>query len=333
MRRIVSLVLLLGLLTGCTALPAEERSFAVAMGISGRAGEWTVLARIPTYQTGGGYVTVSGDGDTLSHALAALDAASPMELHPGQLRLVIVAAETARSADFPEVLAWLGERHDLRGSAALAVTQEDLPALMETLEPATGTRLSKSLDLLLETRIQQGSVLSATLAEVLRMGERQQPALMNAALEEGVLTLSGSWPLGADGRVREMLTAEETRLLALMQGRWKQGMLSLTEGVVRLTDASVETELSWPTLEMASVRLTLHTSGSPLTEDALARSVATACLGVLGRLSAMGCDALGLARQAVTHADDMAEWHALAWPEKYREMEWSVSVGVEGAAR
>lgn len=331
MKRILTLFLAGCLCCGCAALPAEERSFAVALGISGGAGGWTLHARIPTYQTGGGYATVTGEGETLSQAMAALDAAAPLEMHLGQLRLLIIARDTAVSADFPAVLAWLGERHDLRTDAALAVTASELPMVMEALKPSAGTRLSKSLDQLLQTRIAQGSVLPATLAELIRMGERQQGALMNATLEDGAILLAGCWPLGADGRVREMLTAKETQLLALMTGRLRQGTLSLEEGVIRLTDAAADAELSWPTMQQSSVRLTLHTAGSPFTKDALARVVATACLGVLNRLSALGCDALGLARQAIVHVGDMAQWRELDWPARYREMTWSVSVGVEEA--
>ncbi len=331
MKRLMTLLMCL-LLTGCAALPAEERSFAVALGVAGGTGAWRVYARIPTYRTGGGYTTVSGEGDTLPHALAALDAAAPMQLHLGQLRLMIFSADTARSADFPAALAALGDRHDLRADASLAITEDGLGALMDALKPATGARLSKSLDVLLETRLEQGTVPRAALADVLRMDDRQQPVLMNIALDGKDITLSGGWPIGSDGSAAWMLTPEEVQLLSLMQGRLKRGVLSLAEGTVRLTDVSADVELSVPTLETASVRLILGISASPLTEEALSQATATACLGLLGRLSAVGCDALGLGRQAVAHAKDAADWDALDWPQRYREIVWTVSVGVEGAA-
>ena len=331
MKRLMTLLMCL-LLTGCAALPAEERSFAVALGVAGGTGAWRVYARIPTYRTGGGYTTVSGEGDTLPHALAALDAAAPMQLHLGQLRLMIFSADTARSADFPAALATLGDRHDLRADASLAITEDGLGALMDALKPATGARLSKSLDVLMETRLEQGTVPRAALADVMRMGDRQQPVLMNIALDGAEIALSGGWPIGSDGSAAWMLTPEEVQLLSLMQGRLKRGVLSLAEGTVRLTDVSADVELSVPTLQTASVRRILGISASPLTEEALSQATATACLGLLGRLSAVGCDALGLGRQAVAHAKDAADWDALDWPARYREIAWTVSVGVEGAA-
>jgi len=331
MKRLLLLLALL-LLTGCTALPAEERSFAVVLGFSRSGVAWTAHARIPTYQTGGGYMTVSGEGDTPGAALAALDAACPMELQSGQLRMLVFSAELAKSGDFPALLEELRRRDDLRMDAYAAVTESDMQSLMDAMEPLTGTRLSKSLDVLMETRSTQGTVAVCRLRELLESGERQQPVLASMRLEDGAVTVSGGWPISADVRVTQRLTPEETQLLALMQGRLTQGSLTLAEGVVRLTGVSTDLQLVQPLMHEASVRLSLAVSASPLTEDALGQAVATACLGLLNRLSAMGCDALGLGRQAILHVEDMAEWRQLDWPARYRELEWSVSVGVTGPA-
>lgn len=333
MKRLLTLLLCAQLMTSCTALPAEERSFAVALGVMRVGEEWTVFARTPTYQTGGGYATLQGKGDTLEAALAALDADSPMQLHLGQLRLLVFSAELARTEDFPAALNALANRHDLRLGVSVGVTESDMKALMDAMKPATGARLSKSVDVLVETRIEQGTVLPAVLADVICMGERQSPLLMNVSLDGQAAAISGVWPAGADGRVTEVLSPEETQLLSLMLGQMTTGSLSLTEGTVRLNGAKAETELLLPTMQEASVRLVLRVGASTLAEEALSRAVAAACLGVLNRLSGMGSDALGLARQAITHADDMSDWHGLDWPARYREIEWSVSVGVEGESR
>lgn len=331
MKRLMTLLALL-LLTGCTALPAEERSFAVALGFSRSGAAWMAHARIPTYQTGGGYMTVSGEGDTPGAALAALDAACPMELQTGQLRLVVFSAELAQSGDFAAALEELRCRGELRMDAYAAVTETDMQTLMDAMKPLTGARLSKSLDVLMETRSSQGTVAACRLREFLETGERQQQVVAAMRLEDGAIALSGGWPISADGRASQRLNPEETQLLALMQGRLTQGTLTLAEGVVRLTGVTAETEVAQPLMHQASVRLSMAVSASPLTEDALGQAVATACLGLLNRLSAMGCDALGLGRQVILHVQDMAEWRELDWPARYRELEWSVSVGVTGPA-
>ncbi|MGN0793465.1 MAG: hypothetical protein ACI4MG_03200 [Aristaeellaceae bacterium] len=330
MKRILILILCALLLTACTALPAEERSFAVALGLDRQDGRWTAFARIPSYQTEGGYITVMGEGDTLEAALASADAVSPIQLHLGQLRMVVFSAALARSDDFALTVNTLAGRHDLRLDAQTAVTDADMRALMDALSPATGTRLSKSLDLLAETRVEQGTTLPAALSDVIRMGERQSPVLMGMTLTDDGADISGAWPVGDDGRVTQPLSAAETQLLALMLGRLTTGTLSLAEGTVRLTSAEVEIDLAQPILQDASVRILLRCTATPLTEEALSRAVATACLGVLNRLSGMGCDALGLARQAIAHVEDMDEWHELDWANRYRDIVWSVSVGASG---
>ena len=329
MKRIVTLLLAL-VCTGCAALPEEERAFAVALGVSGHRGAWTVYARIPTYQSGGGYATVTGEGETLSHALTALDAASPMQLHPGQLRLIVFPAETAGSEEFPALLRELAQWRDLRADAVPAVTQEGMGALMDALKPASGTRLSKALDVLIETRISQGTILPCTLGDLMRMGERQQAALAGVGLEGGDVTLRGCWPMDAQGRVHEAFTAEETQLLALMLGQMKRGSLSLPEGVLRLTHAEAQTELAEKGFTHADVRLTLHGTQLPLAEEALEQSVAQACLGILNRLAGMGSDLLGLGRQAMGRVGDMDGWRGLQWPLRYGEIQWRVWVGITG---
>lgn len=333
MKRLLILFICAMLCTSCAALPTEDRSFAVVLGMERMADAWRLSARIPTYENGGGYTTVTGEGGSVRSAFAALDAASPMELHLGQLRLVVFTAETARSDAMTEALEALADRHDLRGGAYLAVTEADMEPLMDAMKPAAGSRLSKSIDVLTETRAAQGTVIALALAEVFLMGERQQPVLMNMTLEGDAPGLSGVWPVGVDGRASERLTVEETQLLSLMLGRMQQGTLSLQEGALRVHAVHAEAELLLPTLQQASVRLSLRCTDAPLAEEAISRAVATACLGVLNRLSAMNCDALGLGRQAVKHADDMTDWHAMAWKERYRELDWSVSVGVQGAAK
>lgn len=330
MKRMLTLLACALLCTSCTALPAEERSFAVALGVTREGGTWTAFARVPTYQTGGGYATLRGEGGSLEEALSALDASSPMRLHLGQLRMLIFDDDLAKTPEFPAALDALAARHDLRLEASVAVTDADMQALMDTMKPANGSRLSKSLDLLAETRIAQGTVLPAALADVIRMGERQSPVLMHLTLDGQDVALSGAWPLSQSGVVTAPLTPQETQLLALMLGHFTSGTLSLAEGAVRLTSATAATELTLPTMQDASVRLTLRVTSSPLTEEALSRAVATACLGVLNRLSGMNSDALGLARQAITHAEDMAHWHDMDWPARYPDIRWSVSVGVEG---
>lgn len=331
MKRFLILLCLL-LCTGCTALPAEERAFAVALGVDHSQDGWQVYARIPTYKSGGGYTTLEGDGDTLTAALASLESASPMHLHLDQLRLLVFSERMARTDALPAALAVFTDRHDLRMQTAAAVTSAEMKSLFEAMEPAAGARLSKSIDVLLETRSQQGTIPDVTLADILRMGERQSPVLIAVQQDGKEVVLSGGWPVGQDGLAADApITPEEMRLLSLMQGRLRQGTLVLEDGTARVTDASAECTLLEPTLSTARLRLTLRCPSASLTPEALRQSIATACLQVLTRLAADNCDALGLGRHAMRHMQTMADWHALDWPTRFPQIEWTVSVGVTEA--
>jgi len=167
------------------------------------------------------------------------------------------------------------------------------------------------------------------LSEILRMGERQSPVLVRMYMDGDQAAISGAWLVDAGGIVREALSAQETQLLSLLLGQLRSGTLTLPEGVIRLTDAQVQTELSTPTLQSAAVRMVLRVNGAAISREVISASLARACLTLLNRLSVMGCDALGLGRQAIAHADSMEHWHELNWPKRLREMDWSVSVGVE----
>lgn len=326
MKRMIPLVALLLLCTSCTALPAEERAFAVALCVE-KAEDWRVHGRIPTYQTGGGYLTVTGEGDTLSAALADMDAAAPMHVNLSQLRLLVVDAALADSSELPAVFQALAERPDMRLQCAVAVAEVPLKSVAEALKPAAGARLSKALDLLLGARAEQGTILHASLADVLRMGERQSPVLIALALDGKEIRLSGGCLL--DGA--SPLSPEETVLLSLLLGSTKTLRLNLPGVSADVRDASAKIRLS-EDLRTASVTLTLRTTASSVTADGLESTLAQELLTLLTRLSAEGCDALGLGRRAILRMHDMADWHALDWPQIYQSLRWEVHIRVNGPA-
>ncbi|MBQ7306193.1 MAG: hypothetical protein IJW85_08265 [Clostridia bacterium] len=349
MKKAMAVVLVALMLGGCSALPGEERAFAVVLGISEKSVVWEAGARIPTYQTGGGYVTISARGNSLGEALALLNASAPMELHYGQLRLLLFGKDLAASAQFPEVLRALSARGEVRAQAALCVTEDNVLDVLDALEPATGSRLSKSLEAMMTSRQSAGVVPSSTMSDWLRMGERQQAVLMNAALENadnampgmdaaageqaakaaGKVQLSGGWLTSSAGQVKASLTAMEMQLLSLLQGRLRQGTLSLPEGTATLLEASGSMALVGTEVQ-AKVRL--RYSASNLTEEGLTQALLDALHGLTGKLASAGCDALGVARQAMAGCADLAQWHAMNWPERYPALTWRFVIEVEREA-
>lgn len=332
------------LLGGCSALPGEERSFAVALGVGEAGGVWQCCARIPTYQTGGGYVTLQGTGRTLGEAMALLNASAPMELHYGQLRLLLFSKELAQSGQFSGVLQALSARGEVRQQATLCVTQDGLTDVMDALEPVSGSRLSKSIEAVIKARDRLGVLPGTTLGEWQRQGERQQCALAAVALEPaqgnarpgmdasvgemaaggaGKLQFSGGWLLGQNGRVQGQLSPEEMQLITLMQGDLKQGVLALPEGTVTLLGAECEITLQE---DGVHCRIGVTGSASPWTEEGLEEALLSSLRSLTQKLAAANCDVLGIGRMAIRQAGSMLRWHEMHWPERYPALPWHFTV-------
>lgn len=326
MKRVVILLLLTMSCASCSALPAEEKAFAVVLYVEKNDGVWQVHGRVPTYQSGGGYLTVTGEGDTLTSALADMEASAPMAVHLSQLRMLVLNASLGRTGDLTAALMELAQRADMRPQCAVAATETPSSRVLEALQPAAGTRLSKAVDVLLESRAEQGVILAVTLADVVRMGERQSPVLIGLTVEDNAISLSGGWPVNQQGKLGAPLQPEEIALLSMVLGRAKNLHLSLAEGQARVRDISAHTRLM-EDLSVARVEVTMTATDSSFTAGGLEQALANACLTLFSRLSAEGCDVLGLGRQAVLQAHDMAQWHAMSWPEKYRSVRWEIAAG------
>lgn len=177
MKRALCLLLICLFCAGCSALPPEERAFCVVLLVDGGAQECTVRVRIPTYQQNGGYQTLSATGATLTDALRTLESAAPMRLHWGQLRLIVLSRAWAAEIPIVRTLSDLSGVENLRLHASVAVTEEDTTALAEKLVPESGTRLSKSIDVMVQARHEQGVIPTCAASVLLRFGSRQSPVL------------------------------------------------------------------------------------------------------------------------------------------------------------
>lgn len=323
----LAILLLVFLCTSCTALPKEERAFAVALCVE-KPDAWRVHARIPTYQNGGGYRTITGTGDTLEQALAGLESAAPMHLTFSQLRLLVLDEALAENDALAESLTVLADRADMRLQCNVVMTGTPGQQIADALKPSAGARLSKSIDVLLDTHAEQGSFLALTLAELLCMGERQTPVLMRAVLSEKELAFSGGYALTASLQQGVRLDEPEIRLLSLLNEQTGEMQLELKGLYARVREIHVRQAVT-ASLDAAQVDITLLISASTGDGTLLMQDVADACAALLGRLSAAGCDVLGLGRKAILCMVDMSAWHALDWPECLRHLTWAVSVNAQ----
>ena len=321
MRIVLILLTVMMCCTSCTALPAEERAFAVVLCVEKQNGIWQLYGRIPAYKTSGEYMTVQGRGTTIKVALADLDAHAPMKVTMSQLRLLVISND----ADAEEVFRKMADNPDVRMQCMTAVTEEPAEQIMEVLVPQTGSRLSKMLDLLIESRVEQGVIPDTRLADAVLMGERQSPVMAHAELLDGRLDLSSAWAAG------ERLTTEEMVLLSMLTGQCKEVSLNLQEGTVQIYEVKSTTTIREEG-RAAWVSLCGKTKGSASAPDELERTLAESILTLLTRLSQSGCDALGLGRKLICYAADMPQWHEWDWPGRYRNIRWEIGVGLTGPA-
>lgn len=343
---VVLLIVCCSVFSGCSMLPGEERAFPVCLGLHHADGTWQACVRISTYAKPGEYMTVSAAGSSLAEVMTLLDASAPIRLHYGQVRLVIFSHELAASDLLTAVLDSLNKLGEFRADAMLCVTEDDLASLMEEMKPASGTRLSKFLEVLLDSRIGQGVIPDTTLGDYRRQGERQSLTLIPIALADdgksaqGMQTLpqnmpdgmkvqlAGAYLVSQEGRVTGQLNAYEHQLLRMMQGKLAKGALTTGEYSLTLLESSAEVRLNDKTA-LLTVRLRFRHSDQ--SEDGVREHVTKDVAGVIGKLAAANCDALGLGRQAILASRDWAEWRAIDWPHVYPALEWQVAVQAESA--
>ncbi len=310
--------------TSCTALPREERAFAVALCVE-KADAWRVHGRIPTYQADGGYLTLSGEGETLTDALSAMEAAAPMHIHLSQLRLIVLHASLAQSDAFSTALKTLSARPDMRFQCVLAMTDADARAVADALVPSSGERLSKAIDVLLSSHAEQGHILPLCLGDAVRMGLRQTPLLTAIRLTDGGLSLDGAYALDTGFRMGMPLTEQEVMLLALLRGDAAE--VTLADASIRVHRIHADIRLA-EALDQARADISLRILPPGTPSDALSQQLADAYAALLNALSHSGCDPLGLGRQAIMQAASAADWQSLGWPDALRRLTWTVRVSL-----
>lgn len=331
MIRFAIIFLCLLMLSGCTALPAEERSFAVALGVDCPEGEWQTWARIPTYQSGGGYATVSGSGGSLQAALAALDHAAPMALDYGQLRLIILGEALIGSGLTNDAADFLCDNSDVRMDAWVCAADSSMQPLMDSLQPSMGARLSKFIDVLMLTRQEEGSILPLTIRDCCMMGPRQTPVLPLMHITGKDISVDGGIPLTLSGNAGSRLQSDEIQLLSLLSGKMKRGVIRAELQTVHLTAASSEIRLEGAHDE-ALVRFAMRIDAPKAQADATEAPFAVRIQTLLTHLSSQGCDVLGLGRQFASGAATAVAADAADWLAALQKLRWNVSVSVQPAA-
>ena len=287
-------------------------------------------------------MTITAGGGSLAEAMTLLDATAPMRLHYGQVRLVIFSRELAESDALIQTLDSLNRLGEFRADALLCVTEDELPALMDEMKPATGTRLSKSIEVLTAARIAQGTIPETTIGAYRRQGTRQSLTMIAIALAEDdagstgmeilpqdmksagmKVQLAGAWLVSQAGKVAGRLNAYEHQLLRLMQNGLRKGALTTDNYSLTLLESTADAKL-----KENAVRLTirLRYRHSNLSEDGVREQLTKDISGVINKMTAANCDALGLGRQAILHASDWTAWRDMNWPQTYPALIWEIVI-------
>ena len=182
---------------------------------------------------------------------------------------------------------------------------------------------------MVQARHEQGVIPTCAASVLLRFGSRQSPVLCGAESTADGFLLSGAWLTDADGLVHDFLSPEETQILLLMQGELTRTQLLLPEHAIHLTETSTSIRL---TEDTAVCRVNLRYDRADLTPQAVSAETAQACMDVLNRLQAAGCDALGLGRKAIWSAWSMSDWRDSDFPARLQNLRWTVEVRSEPAA-
>lgn len=335
MKRWLVLLCAAFLCQSCAVLPAEERCFVVALCMDASDGQVSLAARVPGYRSPGDYETVEATGATLSDALAQLEAAAPMQLHYGQVRLVVASEKMAAAGLLLPALRELSEQPFFRGDAVVCISEKEPKSVCDALNPLTGTRLSKSLDILLETRREQGVILCHSLSDTLLMGGRQCPTAVALDVQEAekkedsTVQMEGVWLMDGSGVAGQKLTGPQTQVLALMAGKLEKGNIMLGNTALALRNIRVRLSISQG---QPFLQLSVKHGQTAFSDAEIAGMLEQEVEQVLHLLAANNCDALGLARQLISRYPTANSWQAAQWKNLYPQLSWRIEASANGIA-
>ena len=308
---------------------------------------------------GGGqeYLTLSAAGVDWPHALAALSGSTPRTLRFSQLREVVISLDSLQAVRLQDMLSQIGQLQNIRSQAVLVLCREDARTFLKQQQPQIGKRLSKYLDATLENYDRQGYIPSTTLAAVLRdlNGSWRAPLIPYASLNvyddlsapkpgqpldvqsgdlprQGASTAEyvGGVAMSPDGTYT-ILTGYEVQLYHLIVGEPQSLFFSVGDRYYsarwkkphRLR-AEEKGGRSVLTLELPVIIEYSIFSGEP--EAGVTAFLEAEISGLVHKLQAADCDALGFGSVAVRRFSTLYAWNAYGWHDRYRQADIVVEV-------
>jgi len=365
MRKLLPLLMLSLLLSGCSGRQMEEETVVIALAVDQTVdGRYRLAVKAPSsaQQQGQdeqmGYWTLLASGETFEDAVTLLNASTPRKLNYAQVREVILNESAAQSDALPDLLGKIAALPRLRTAAAMIVCRGSACDMAEQLKPYMGLRLSRYAEDSLSDAAGKGFTPSTTLAQSLRdlgSGLRDPLFILGAVNDfsngepDSILSArAGELPrkspdpidlFGAavtDGRrVTGAISGDEMALLHLLTGSGHFYSAALDGAPVTLS-ARGRAEMR---LDMISrpIRLQLRLvcdaeTGAAIDLGKAAEETRVRILALLKKLQTMGCDALGFGDRAVRGCLTNADWERMDFKRLYREADIRVFISLRRQA-
>lgn len=369
MKRLLAFLCAAVLCTGCLDVRSLDR-YGYVLGIGFDAGEklpYCVTLMIEKTstdsdnQTSGGFTVVSAECRGLSEAEEVLSANLPYRLNFARAELIVIASELllregalSDALGFP--IAHLKLRHNACVFAANGSARDVMAGLDNRLNPNL-SRVIRNYVAYSETTglIPVTSVMTVEEATRTRRFDLTLPILGtkddNAGLSGGAdayfggeMPSDGGMDTGAAGAavlrndcMVTRLSGQETQLLLMATGRFREGTLALTDAdgetvlLYLMSDGAVKTELNLAGTPY--VRVTIPIAASAALRDRLteaekrelaAKLTETLTEGtdrVFRTTQALGADTFGLRRHAAKQFTDEEHFDAYPWDETLKRLD------------
>lgn len=316
MKKWLGIVLVCGLLAGCGRMQLEDRLLVVSLAVDPTPeGKLALTIQAPnaaqasgasekdSSQGAAGHTLITVEGENWQALSDALEERSPHALSFAQLRQIIVSQDLAESEGFAPLIHSISAEHQVRTNAQVVVTPGSGQDFLQKQKPDVGQHLGKYLDTVLKNQITKDNVPNAALALVVRdwQDSGKDPPLMMAQVDkEGKITYLGA-ALTCRGRMVGVLTAEETRLLALLEGGGQAITLSLGENLWAEVTARAGARVKISG-EHADIKLTVTAyapAGQIITAVQVEEALRHKLEALLHKLQAANSDAAGLERHTL----------------------------------
>ena len=305
-----------------------------------------------------GYIVMSATAPSCLRALNMLSSTTPRTVNLSQLREVVLSRTLAETDAALTILKEIHSMYRANGEAIVVVTPDDAGDFIRRQRAILGIRLSKYLEVLFDHFAQMDTIPpDAQLASVIAAMESQSTdaAAVYAAGNtfDSAIVLAGSadmdrlpghlprtspaeneylgCALFSGSRMTGTLTGEETGLLCLMMGK-AQRRATFIESSLYRTNLPTRVRRSIDPDGTLSVHISMsleHIAGETKHSGAeIAARIEREAAGVLLRLRAASCDAVGFGRIAIRKSIDIPSWEARNWPDEYEQLGVRVSAEV-----